>query len=251
MSRALVSNDLASPFVVYVPGITGTGSLSTQFLNKTQQSFQLTQLHFPGHSRLTLEELADGCVHALAEQGRRKAIWMGDSFGSAITLLIAMRHPSAVEGLILASGFSKAPSPSRLLMAARIWEASPDSWKISFLRKRLSRLSRRYPGRLNKSDIEDYLINGQMEFISWRLRLLASFDVRGQLPKIGVPTLYLGGEEDLLIDTQEEAQIFRQSLSNIRSYLFPRCGHAILTERPEECLELLVNFLPLARRAAA
>ncbi len=251
MSPALVSNDMASPFIVYVPGITGTGSLSNQFLQKTQQTYNLTQLHFPGHSRLTLEELADGCVNALAEQGRRKAIWLGDSFGSAIALLIASRHPSAVEGLVLASGFTKGPSSSRLTLAARIWDASPEAWRNAFLRKRLLRLARKHPGRLSKSSIEDYLINGQMDFISWRLRLLASFDLRETIPGLTVPTLYLGGEQDSMVDTQEEAQILRQHLSGVRTFLFPGCGHAILTERPEECLELLAGFLPLARRAAA
>ncbi|MCA9412862.1 MAG: alpha/beta hydrolase [Candidatus Omnitrophica bacterium] len=251
MSRVLVSNDHASPFIVYVPGITGTGALSNQFLQQTQQSFNLTQLHFPGHSRLTLEELADGCVNALAEQGRRKAIWMGESFGSTIALLIALRHPSAVEGLVLASGLTKMSSPSRLMMAARIWDSSPDAWRKNFLRKRLNRLARRCSGRLSKSQIDNFLINGQMDFVSWRLRLLASFDVRQQLTRIGVPTLYLGGEEDTLVDTQEEAKILRESLESVRTFLFPGCGHAILAERPEESLDILSNFLPLARRVAA
>lgn len=251
MSRMIVNADSTPPFIVYIPGISGTGALAAPFLQKTQSTYDLTQLHYPGRTRLTLEELADGCVSALAEQGRQKAIWMGESFGSAVALSIALRHPSAVEGLILASGFTRAPSPSRLLLAARIWESSPESWRKSFLRSRLHRLARRRPGRLSRDQMEDFLANGQHEFISWRLRLLAAFDVRGSLSNLNAPILYLGGEEDSIVDVQEEAAVLRECCKDVRPFLFPGCGHAVLTERPDECLELLANFLPRARRVAA
>jgi len=195
--------------------------------------------------------MADGCVHALAEEGRSNAIWLGDSFGSVLALMIAQRHPHAVQGLILAGGFSKAHNPTRLLLAAKIWDASPEKWKKSYLRRRLGRLVRKYPSRFTRDMVEEFLSNAQLDYVSWRLRLLAAFDCRSTLHRIGVPVLYLGGEEDSLVDTQEEARVLREHVSGIRTFLFPGCGHFVLGERAAESLELINSFLPLGKRVAA
>jgi pimeloyl-ACP methyl ester carboxylesterase len=93
--------------------------------------------------------------------------------------------------------------------------------------------------------------NAQMEFISWRMRLLAGFDVRNQISRIDAPVLYLAGEDDRLVNTQEEARVFREQVAESRTFLFPGCGHAVLAERPFECIELIDLFVPMAKRAAA
>lgn len=251
MFRALSQGGDREISIVYLPGMEGSGALASQFLLKAEGLFPITRLHYPGHSRLTLEEMADGCVSALAEQGKSSAIWLGDSFGSAVALTLALRHPHAARGLILAGGISRPKNPSKLLLAARMWDALPEKWRKGYLRTRLQRLVRRNPTRLHPSHVDEFMIHGQLEFISWRLRLLASFDVRDRLGHIDVPVLYLGGEEDGLVNTQEEARLLREEIAECRTFLFPGCGHAVLGERAVECLELIDLFVPLAKRAAA
>ncbi|NUN96219.1 MAG: alpha/beta hydrolase [Candidatus Omnitrophica bacterium] len=237
--------------MVYLPGIEGSGALASKFLLKAEGHFPITRLHYPGHSRLTIEELADGCVSALAEQGKTSAIWLGDSFGSAVALAIALKHPRATRGLILAGGMTKAPSPVRLLAAARILDTLPSSWRKKALRRRLQRVVRRHPTRFHRSVVDEFLINGQLDFLSWRLRLLSAFNVRSELHKLDCPVLYLGGEEDGLVNTQEESRLLRATLPSCRTFLFPGCGHAVLGERAVECLEVIDLFIPMAKRVAA
>lgn len=251
MAEAMNGSAENHHYVVYLPGIEGSATLSSHTLWQAGDLFEITQLHYPGHSRLTLEEMADGCVSALAEHGKRSAIWLGESFGSAVALSIALRHPHATRGVILAGGFTKSPNPTRLLLAARMWDAFPKTWGKSYLRRRLSRLVRKDPSRMSASSLDSFLANGQLDFLSWRLRLLAAFDCRGCLDRIKVPLLYLGGEDDSLVNTQEEAQILRERVSGARTYLFPGCGHAVLAERGLECQELMNLFVPTAKRAAA
>lgn len=247
----IVSPGSSQPCVVHLAGIEGAATLSAQTLLQAEDMFQITQLHYPGHSRLTLEEMADGCVSALAERGKTSAIWLGESFGSALALSIAQRHPHATQGVVLAGGFTKSPTPSRLLLAARMWDSFPDRLRRAYLHKRLYRAVRKQPSRIAESSVDAFMTNGQLEFLSWRLRLLAAFDCRDRLDRIRVPLLYLGGEDDKLVDTQTEARILRETISGARTFLFPGCGHAVLAERGVECLELLNNFVPMAKRAAA
>jgi pimeloyl-ACP methyl ester carboxylesterase len=251
MSRLLSAKGQGQPCVVYLPGIEGSGILSSNFLHQSEEIFNVLRLHYPGHSRLTLEELADGCVAALAEQGLSNAIWLGDSFGSALALMIALRHPHAASALVLAGGFTRSPNSTRLLLAARLWDASPEKWRQSYIRRKLGRLERRYPGKFEKDCIEDFLAHGQFDFLTWRLRLLAAYDLRARLSELKTPVLYLGGEDDTLVDTQEEARVLRERVEGTRTFLFPGCGHFVLGERPTESLEVISKFLPLARKVAA
>jgi pimeloyl-ACP methyl ester carboxylesterase len=241
----------ARPRVVYLPGIEGSGALSHTFLSQAESLFPITRLHYPGQIRLSLEEMADGCAQALFEQGIPSAIWLGDSFGSAVALTIAERHPRAASGIILAGGLSKPSSVTRLLFWSRVWDRCPDRWRKAVLRKRLGKLGRRNPHSFTKSAVDEFLSNGHLDYLAWRLRLLAAFDARPFLSEIRVPLLYLGGESDSLVDTHEEAREFRTRVSGARAYLFPGCGHFVLGERPSECVELVNNFLPLVARAAA
>jgi pimeloyl-ACP methyl ester carboxylesterase len=251
MSETVSPTGDSQPCIVYLPGIEGTATLSSQTLLQAEELFRITQLHYPGHSRLTLEEMADGCVAALAERGGKSAIWLGESFGSALALSIAHRHPYATRGLVLAGGFTRGPRPSRLLLAARMWDSFPEKWCKAYLRRRLTRRTRREPSRIAPSSVDAFLTNGQLDFLSWRLRLLAAFDCRDNLDRIRVPLLYLGGEDDALVNTHEEARVLRESVPGARTFIFPGCGHAVLAERGVECLELLNNFVPMTKRAAA
>lgn len=251
MFQSLGENTTSDPPVVYLPGIEGSGALAAQFLLGAENVFNVTRLHYPGHNRMSLEEMADGCVSALGENGNGSAIWLGDSFGSAVALTIALRHPRATRGLILAGGLTRAPGVSRTLAAARMWDMLPSDWRNSLLRRRLMNLVRKHPARLLRSVADDFLANGQMDYVSWRMRLLAAFDVRPYLDQIDVPVLYLGGEDDGIVETQEEARIIRERVTEGRTFLFPGCGHFVLGERADECLELIGCFVLLAKRVAA
>lgn len=251
MFRTLSQQSAGMPAIVYLPGIDGSGALVSQFLSKAEDTFPLIRLHYPGHSRMSLSELADGCVSALAEREQTGVIWLGDSFGSAVALSIALRHPQVTQGLILAGGFSKGPNPLRLLLMARAWDSAPVKWRKKIVHNRLSRLSRRYPVKISPSCVDEVVSNGHLDYVSWRLRLISAFDVREALSNLDVPVLYLGGEEDRIVNTHEESRLFRERVRESRTFLFPGCGHAVLAERPDECLDLIDLFVPLAKRVAA
>jgi pimeloyl-ACP methyl ester carboxylesterase len=251
MFRTLSQQSVGMPAIVYLPGIDGSGALVSQFLVKAENTFPLIRLHYPGHCRMSLEELADGCVAALAERDQTGVIWLGDSFGSAVALSIASRHPQVTKGLILAGGFSKGPNPLRLLLLARAWDSAPVQWRKKIVRNRLSRLSRRSPSKISGSCVDEVVSNGHLDYVSWRLRLISAFDVRDSLSSLSTPVLYLGGEDDGIVHTVEESKLFREKVRECRTFLFPGCGHAVLAERPDECLELIDLFVPLAKRVAA
>jgi pimeloyl-ACP methyl ester carboxylesterase len=251
MFPPLTTMNAGNPVIVYLPDIDGSGAMATTFLSRAQPIFPLTQLIYPGHSRVTLDEMAQGCVTALTEQHQTGAIWLGDSFGSAVALTIALRFPEVTRGLILAGGFSKGPSPFKMLMAAKVWDHTPTKWRKSLVRRQLEHLAKQYPDRISKSSADEVVFNGHLDHVSWRLRLLSAFNLREQLPQLQVPVLYLGGEQDRIVNTHEETRILREAVPDSRTFLFPGCGHLVLAERPDECLEVIHHFIPLAKRSVA
>jgi pimeloyl-ACP methyl ester carboxylesterase len=251
MYKLLTKKQMGDPVVVYLPGIDGSPLLASNFLARAESLFPVTRLHYPSHHKITLEEMADGCVSALTEQGYENAIWLGDSFGSSIALTIARRHPRSTVGLVLSGGMSHCHSPLKMLFLARIWERLPLRLKKLAVRSLYHPLIKHYPNRFSYHLLDELNAAAQWDSLSWRLRLLAAFDLRSYISHIRVPTLYLGGEDDSWVRTMEETRLIRENIPDSRTFLFPGCGHFVLAERPAEALELIEMFLPFAARAAA
>ena len=55
MTEVVTPAGESQPHVVYLPGIDGSGVLSSPFLLGAEELFPITRLHYPGHARLSLD----------------------------------------------------------------------------------------------------------------------------------------------------------------------------------------------------
>jgi len=63
-----------------------------------------------------------------------------------------------------------------------------------------------------------------------------------RLPRISVPTLVAHGAEDCLIPPQN-GRVLASRIPGARFQLIPKAGHIIMTDQPEICLDLSLDFL--------
>ncbi len=63
-----------------------------------------------------------------------------------------------------------------------------------------------------------------------------------RLPRIKVPTLVVHGEEDRLVPPAN-GRVVAQRIPRARFELIPKAGHMLLTDQPETCVALMLEFL--------
>src|SRR5262245_43409448 len=111
--RLIVSADPTLPQVVYLPGLDGTGRLLHRQPG-LHAGFRVDCVSYPQDRFATYEELADLGAELIRSAGGRPAIILAESFGGAVALILALRHPQLVERLLLVNTF--AWYPRRLLI---------------------------------------------------------------------------------------------------------------------------------------
>lgn len=173
----------------------------------------------------------------LAEQIRRPAVLIGNSFGGHVALRLAHEQSDRASALILTgtSGlyeqpmFSAAPvRPTRAWLADKIGELFYDKSKVwdSDIDRSYAELSRRGGVRamvkLSKSAKRDHMGD--------------------RLPHIKTPTLLVWGKNDV-VTPPDSAEEFRRLMPDARLHWMDRCGHAPMMEWPEPFAEATLAFL--------
>lgn len=227
---ASVMDEFAQDFRVIVPDIAGFGF--TEFKDDTQYDIKL----WVSHMTAILDEL-----------GIKKASFLGNSFGGAVSIGMALFHPERVERLILlgtpAGTFEQTPG----LRSAWTYEPSIENMK---------QVMSLFP--YDQSIITEEMIQSRYEASA---RPGAQDALRKLIPKpnedgptmvkgfpekavanIQAPTLVVHGREDRVVPPQC-GHLLANAIPNADLYLFSRCGHWVQVERRKTFLQVAKNFL--------
>jgi pimeloyl-ACP methyl ester carboxylesterase len=184
--------------------------------------------------------------------GIGRAIVAGSSYGGAVSLTLALDYPEYVEKLILVDAVCndevKQRKDIKFLMTTGVGEVvSP--WMLdskTLVRKR----------------VEDTIADENHHLITEDLinaihRPLAAADAHNSVLKtmrnwhadriehdanlINQPTLIVWGEKDTVIPIHNGYKL-QQLILNSRLVVFPNCGHVPHVERPDEFIDVAVEF---------
>jgi pimeloyl-ACP methyl ester carboxylesterase len=188
---------------------------------------------------------------AMDELGIERAAVVGNSFGGAVALRIAVTAPDRVSALALVSAPAPGIEPSPELMAA--WEQEEEAlergdvdaavaavvgaWTLSdapaALRERVAAMQRR-----------TFELQGDVAHPDEAPDPLD--DDPDAVRTIEIPALISVGERDK-IDFRDGAQALAEALPNARHAVIAGAGHLAPLERPEQFRELLLEFLSASR----
>lgn len=172
----------------------------------------------------------------LGEYLQEPAVLVGNSFGGHVAVRMAVEHPGAVRGLVLAgaSGLIEKSMvsdiqirPSRAWLRRKISELffDPSHMREADLDRAYAELSDRAGARamvkLSRSARRDH--------------------VGDRMSHVAAPVLLIWGRQDV-VTPPEAAEGFRQRLRDSRLVWFDRCGHAPMIEKPEEFAREVVEF---------
>ena len=196
----------------------------------------------------TMNEMADDVIELLDRlQIKQPVIVGGLSMGGYVALSLVLRYPERVCGLILIDTRAAADTPEAAQVreeTARIvlHEGSSRSVLETLVPRLFGKTTReKQPDRIEPmlSVMERTTPQG----IAGALRGMAVRpDLRGELPKIKVPTLVMVGEEDV-ISPPAEAREMASLLPSARLEVIPKAGHLTPYENPEAANAAILRFL--------
>jgi 3-oxoadipate enol-lactonase len=194
----------------------------------------------------SIAEMADDAVAVLDAAGADRADVFGVSMGGLIAQELALSHPDRVERLVLGGTHTGGRDAVRMDPAAAmmLMDRTPGTAReaavasVPFL----------YAEDTNRDDIDidiDVRVRYPMRASAYFGQLDAMRQHEGtldRLPKLTAPTLVIHGREDRLVKPGN-AEIIVAAIPGARLAWIDGAGHVFWTDRPEQTVALVTEFL--------
>jgi pimeloyl-ACP methyl ester carboxylesterase len=215
--------------VVLVSGMDGTGKLFYRQVPLLARSHRVATYALRD-AATTMEELVADLARVIDEvapEGRRATI-IGESFGGALALSLALARPAHVERLVIINSFPHFTPQIRLHLARAGLRALP--WGAMGLIRRLtaSRLHSRHTHRAEIRRFMELTASASRDGYCNRLQVLTRYDVRHRLRDIRVPTLFLASDHDHLVPSVAQAHYMAARVPGSTVRILDGHGHICL-----------------------
>lgn len=190
---------------------------------------------------------ADACLDAAPE----RAAWLGWSLGGLVALAAALRAPKRVQALILMT------ATPRFVRAADWMAAMPEETLAQFhdglVADPAGTLARFLSLQVRGSEHARETLRTLRQELAARpaprpaalalgLDLLRDEDLRGPLPDLGPPSLWLFGSHDSLVPAAVAERVERL-LPEARTGIIRGAAHAPFLSHPRETVESIADFV--------
>ena len=225
--RILIEGD-GSPLVL-VPGLNGTGELFYRQIPSLGRKYRVARYTLRDdapHLNALADDLA--CVIDQVAPVERRAIVVGESFGGAVALTLALTHPERVSALVILNSFAYLNSQLRLRLAIAGLTLVP--WRLIGPMRRLTAF-RLHSRQTNRAEVNRFIAltaRATRRGYVGRLKLLRDYDVRHRLHEVRHATLFLAADGDHLVPAVAQAQYMTSRVAASRMLVLKGHGHICL-----------------------
>jgi pimeloyl-ACP methyl ester carboxylesterase len=235
--------------LVLIPGLAGGFELIGRLMRALAGRFQVISYKLRGeHDPLIarrphgLIDLADDLADLQAALLLERPAVMGVSFGSAVALEFAMRHPNPTGALVL-HGLDAQFSDSLGGRIARLALAEfPMPHDNPFFNQFFRLLFAR---REAVGPLFDFVTtqcwSTEQSVMAHRLSLLAEFDMRDRLGQMTTPTLVIAGQDDCVVSPDRQ-RAMAASIPDAQFVSLAGAGHLCFLTRPKAFARAVVEF---------
>lgn len=221
------------------------------------RSLRVLRYDLPGHGAspvatvpFTFADLADAVIRDIDETGGGRFIYAGISFGGAIGIELALRHPDRLLALAIfnsdakigtADGWADRARQVRQQGTPSLVGATPGRWFAPGFVERSPENASRTLIELSHVDDESYALCCEA---------LASFDRTADVGGIQVPTIVVSGESDP-VTTAADLEDLAARIPRAESVTIAPASHLAALEQPELSAEVLGELVTLSGRDSA
>lgn len=231
--------------LVFVPGMDGTGRLFHR-----QVPLLATRYRVATYTLRDEADRMDVLVADLARviravtPGEAPAVVVGESFGGAVAMSLALTHPELVRALVVLNSFPRFLPQFRLQLAIAALRLVP--WQTMPLVRRLTafRLHSRHTHRTEIRRFLEVTRETRRDGYLARLRILQQYDVRERLGALRRPTLFLASELDHLVPSVREGRYMAERVPGATLRVLTGHGHICMIAPDFDLERLLHDWRP-------
>jgi len=233
---------LSGQAIVFLPGMDGTDISFEPLRELLPQDINVKVIQYPVDELLSFDETVQ-CAKDQIQSDQQDVIVIAQSFSGPVAIALVGSGKLKAKCLILCSTFAKSPRPVLFKI-------------LSYLPlELLIRLP--FPRFLLKHVIEGGDEATDLFLAMWqrvkplvpaktlihRLKVISQVDVRGWLPKLTIPCLYIQASSDRSVPASSLFD-FTETITDLRVKRI-KGPHFILQAQPEESLSAIENFVDL------
>jgi len=212
--------------LIYVPGLDGTGLLFYRQTRLLRHRFRVLTFRLRDEAT-DMDTLVADLLHHLdvAVPSGEPVVMVGESFGGALAMSFASRHPERVAELVILNSFTRITPRAKLHAALAAMHLVPwhtMQWVRSLTAWRL------HSAHTHQDEIRNFLLltRGTTKVgYRNRLRILTRYDIRPALQRLTMPTLFLAADEDHLLPSVREARLLAASAPAATLRILEGHGH--------------------------
>ncbi len=238
------------PTVVFVHGAGFDHSVWTNMARYfVRQGFNVVAPDLPGHGQsdgpacVSIEQMADWLADLLAKLGAQSSdvAIVGHSMGTLIALAYVHRHPARVQRMVLLGTANPMPVGPPLLAAAAAGHHAAMDMANTWSHSRRGLLgAAANPGLHNFNSAQRWIERLPPDV--YHADLAACNGFKFGIDHCAVPTLVVVGEADRMTPPKAGRNVAQQ-LDDARLVSLPDCGHAMMSEQPNQVLDVVSKFV--------
>ncbi|WP_307070415.1 alpha/beta fold hydrolase [Streptomyces sp. B3I8] len=240
-----------APVLILGPSLGTTWHMWDRQVPELGRQWRVLRFDLPGHGGApahpggSVGDLARRLLATLDALGVQRFGYAGCAFGGALGLELALRHPERLASLVLIAAsprFGTADEFRQRGVIVRsngldpIARTSPERWFTGGFAAAQPAITEWAVQMVRTTDPGCYIA---------ACEALATFDVRDELGRIGVPTLVLAGSDDQ-VTGPAEARTLVAGIPDARLAVVPGASHLVPVEQPGAVTDLLVRHFSSA-----
>ena len=244
-----------APVLILGPSLGTTWHMWDRQVPELTKQWRVFRFDLPGHGGApaypagAVSDLTTRLLATLDGLGVHRFGYAGCALGGAVGIELALRHPERLASLALIAAsprFGTADEFRQRGVIVRtngldpIARMSPDRWFTGGFAAAQPAITEWAVQMVRTTDPGCYIA---------ACEALASFDVRGELARVGVPTLVLVGSDDQ-VTGPAEARTLVAGIPDARLAVVPGASHLVPVEQPAAVTDLLVRHFSTAWQPA-
>jgi pimeloyl-ACP methyl ester carboxylesterase len=229
------------PFVL-IHGAQGTIEGFDGMVKTLRTKYRVITPSLPGRSgsesmngEVTIERYADHVARLLPKINIKRAIIGGSSMGGLVSLSFCFDHPDMTLAIVLID------TPAKIRIDERVVRLFEDDYEGTTRLAASLGYSKKTPKEVIEAALK-YNMECPKNATIEDLRATGKFDPRGRLKEISVPTLIIGGKEDILTP-KPMSDILSKGIKGSEVKIIEGAGHSSIIEKPKEISEEIMEFL--------